>query len=81
MELSIAIAINLFKMMSPNPVQLDGLGSPDMEPFAVCPGGGNDPEASWVVRMYHVVSRLSIDLSTVGVSLTREITSGRKSSI
>lgn len=52
MELTIAIAINLFKMMSPNRVQLDGLGSPDMEPFAVCPGGGNDPEASRVVRMY-----------------------------
>lgn len=61
MELSIAIAINLFKMMSPNRVQLDGLGSPDMEPFAVCPGGGNDPEASWVARMYRVVSRLFID--------------------
>ena len=51
-----------------------------MEPFAVCPGGGNDPEASWVARMYRVASRLFIDLFTVSVSLIREITSGRKSS-
>lgn len=48
--------------------QLDGLGSPNMEPFAICPGGGNDPEASQILEMYHVVSGLSTDVFTVSVS-------------